>query len=651
MSAAAIRAGRAYVELGANDSKLQAGLRSAQNRLQKWAGTVGKIGAVLSGAGAALTTPLSMMAFGAAKHGDELAKMADRTGASVEALSELKHAAGQSDVSFDQLGKAIQKMQKNLVDTPDEFRALGLSVEELMALTPDQQFEMIAERISQMQDPAQRTAAAMALLGKSGADLMPLMLGGASGIRELRDEARDLGLQVSTEDAQAAVEFSDAWSRVMSVVKDVRNEIGLALLPRLTELFDYVTPTIVTIARWIAENRMLIVTIASVAVGILAAGTATLGLAAALKMLAIGLGLVNGMLTITVGLVTFLGSPVGLLIAAIIGLGAAIVYFTDLADPALEWLSEGFTELLADATRMVKAIGGALARGDITAAADVLWAGLKAAWLTGTHELTSIWIGFKHGMVSVWFTVEKSVRQGITNIVAAWKQAQAWLEKTQKKAAEGFWSGWAKGNANKEYIKKLDDIAARESSGALTPQQAERQRHYAKMEYDDKIRYSDQSAGVATKQADEDYAAQRDEINAELNRQLSEIERENDALQVANTAEYINAIAAAKQQMDAATAAYTDVRDQVENENEKERKRRERDAETSEDEEEAPGISSLASLSGAQRTGASFGTFSAAQALQNYGAGNLQQQMATHLATIATNTTAMKNNGPPKVTS
>jgi hypothetical protein len=87
---------------------------------------------------------------------------------------------------------------------------LGLTVAQLVNLQPDQQFELFAQRISQIQNPAKRTAIALELFGKSGAQLLPLLNTGAGGIRALREQARKLGLTMGTADAQAAEEFGDA---------------------------------------------------------------------------------------------------------------------------------------------------------------------------------------------------------------------------------------------------------------------------------------------------------------------------------------------------------------------------------------------------------------------------------------------------------
>ncbi len=124
----------------------------------------------------------------------------------------------------------------------ESLSALGLTVADLQGLNPDQQFERVADRISKIRDPALRTAAAMEVFGKTGTELLPMMQNGAAGIQALRQEARDLGIVMSTEDAQSAAAFGDALDQLWAVLKSGVFAIGSALAPMLTELVQSCHP-------------------------------------------------------------------------------------------------------------------------------------------------------------------------------------------------------------------------------------------------------------------------------------------------------------------------------------------------------------------------------------------------------------------------
>src|SRR5579885_1790805 len=215
-SAKNIRAGGAFVELFADDSKLVRGLRAAQKKLQAFGAVVQSLGKGLFGIGAGLGTPMATAAKLFADAGSDLVDMSQRTGASVEALSELGYAAEQSGSDLATLEGGLRKMQKAVVAAANgsdsavaTLSQLGLTAQQLQRLSPDQQFELIADRLAQIQNPAERAALAMELFGKTGTSLLPLMTNGAEGIIALRQQARELGLVMSTEDAQAAEAFGD----------------------------------------------------------------------------------------------------------------------------------------------------------------------------------------------------------------------------------------------------------------------------------------------------------------------------------------------------------------------------------------------------------------------------------------------------------
>ncbi len=172
MSAAGIRAGKAFVEIGANDTALMKGLRAAQAKLKKFGMGLSAVGGGLSAASAAVLGPLTASVQVFAGSGDELSKMADRTGASVEALSELRHAAAQSDVEVTQLQTGLNRMSKVIGEAAtgsdgaaETLAHLGLTAAQLQSMSVDQQFEAIADALAGIEDPALRTMRALDVFG------------------------------------------------------------------------------------------------------------------------------------------------------------------------------------------------------------------------------------------------------------------------------------------------------------------------------------------------------------------------------------------------------------------------------------------------------------------------------------------------------
>ena len=353
-----IRAGRAFVELGVSD-KLTKGLQAAEKRLKAFGEGLRSIGTKLAAIGGAALTALFGTAKTFADMGDSLDEMSARTGVSVETLSELGFAAELAGADMETLETGLRKMQKTISEAisgsksaADALAQLGLSVADLKGLSPEQQFKLLADRISQIQDPTARAAAAMEIFGKSGTRLLPLIADGAKGLAKFQEQARALGLTISTQAAKDASVLADALDTLWKVIKQAVFSIGSALAPTITELAGKVTRAVVALSEWIKQNKAIVVTVFQVATGVAAAGVALValgflvsGLGAALGGLATIVTTVSAAFGLVGSAIAALVSPIGLAITAVAALGTAILVYTGAGADALAWLGEQFAWL------------------------------------------------------------------------------------------------------------------------------------------------------------------------------------------------------------------------------------------------------------------------------------------------------------------
>ena len=459
-----IRAGRAFVELGVSD-KLTAGLRAAQRRLKAFGAGVRYLGTRIAAIGTAGLAPLAASVRSFASAGDTLEKMSRRTGIGVEALSELGFAAEQSGADLQTLEAGVRVLQRTINDAErglstakDALADLGLTAEQLRGLTPEEQIKAVADRLARIPDPAKRAAVAMQLLGRSGTRLLPLVEGGAAGIEELQEQARALGLTVSTEAARDAALLTDTLNILWRVVRQGVFEIGSALAPTVIDLANAVTRAVITATNWVRENKAVIVTAAKVAAAVVAAGVALIGLG----LLISGVGAVFGVLAGVVGAVgtalgfigTVLGallSPIGLIVSAVAGLGTALLVWSGAGGEALAWLRDQFGKLREFATKVIGGIADALAAGDITLAAEILWLALKLAWQRGVAELNKVWLQARAFFVGtaqkMWFGALAAAQQVLHALEVAWIETTAFLSKTWTRFTSGFTKIWERASA------------------------------------------------------------------------------------------------------------------------------------------------------------------------------------------------------------
>jgi hypothetical protein len=94
----------------------------------------------------------------------------------------------------------------------------------------------VADAYARTADDAAKTANAQALLGKTGADLIPLLNGGAKSLREYGDEAARLGVVFDQDAARAAEAFNDNLTRLKITAQGAFAKIASDLAPQLEQL-------------------------------------------------------------------------------------------------------------------------------------------------------------------------------------------------------------------------------------------------------------------------------------------------------------------------------------------------------------------------------------------------------------------------------
>lgn len=244
------------LKISADPSGGIAGLNQFSSRLKRLegesGGIVGKIKSHWMGFAAAIGGGLAvskLVEFGkqAVNAADSLNKLSQSTGTTVEQLSGYVYAAELADVSQESLGTGLKKLSRNMMDAAsgtgeakDAFEAMGVSVKNADGTLKNagQVLEDVADRFASYEDGAAKTALAMKIFGRSGADMIPLLNAGAEGIRKAAQEAGKFGRILDKETAQAAENFNDNLTRLGSVAQGFANSVMRQVLPSLEQYTD-----------------------------------------------------------------------------------------------------------------------------------------------------------------------------------------------------------------------------------------------------------------------------------------------------------------------------------------------------------------------------------------------------------------------------
>ncbi len=268
-----------------------------EQRLSGLGKTLGGVAAVFVGAfaGSQVSQWLKSVAGEAAALNDQ----ALRLGVSTKALQEYQLAAELTGSSAGALQTALQVLSRQATNAEGGSKALAkafrsIGVELSGAEDSTQLLDRVADAVAATEDPIQRVAVAQKLLGRAGADLIPLLSQGAAGMAELRAEAEALGGGFGDETIRAADEFDDNIVRMRFSVRSLSAALGNVLLPIADKLVRAMTRWIVAgskliknIRDWMRTNMLLqatLVTLASVGLG-LAIRSAVLWAASIVKLL------------------------------------------------------------------------------------------------------------------------------------------------------------------------------------------------------------------------------------------------------------------------------------------------------------------------------------------------------------------------------
>jgi hypothetical protein len=168
---------------GSFETDMNRASKTAQKRMKEIEATAKKVGQAVGVALTAAATASAVAIKAAIDRADELSKTAQKIGVTTESLSTLSYAAQLADVELGELQGGLTKLIKVQSDAAAGnkdliavFDALGVSFQNADGTlrNADETFRDVAAALERIPDGATKTAAAVELLGRSGANLIPL---------------------------------------------------------------------------------------------------------------------------------------------------------------------------------------------------------------------------------------------------------------------------------------------------------------------------------------------------------------------------------------------------------------------------------------------------------------------------------------------
>ena len=247
----------------------------------------------------------------------ELADLGKVLDLSAQSLLNLQRSAQLAGVDAGELTQALFRLRGNLGDAlvkgagpaKEALDRLGMSARELSTIPADQQIARITERLREVQNPAERSALAIDLLGKQG----PRLLEVADNAARLAEEAKAMGLALSDVDVRNLEIAGDKLDELSFIARDTLNKAMAELAPLVIAFVDNLKAAIVEaggIGNIISNSIIPAVKLATqaaaafatifiagkIVAGAVAVTTAVIGIYNALKVATTAAGMLNAVM-------------------------------------------------------------------------------------------------------------------------------------------------------------------------------------------------------------------------------------------------------------------------------------------------------------------------------------------------------------------
>ena len=242
--------GNITVKIGADTYELQKGLASAKTQVNQFGSSTDGLSDSLKSLGlVAVATATAIAAFTKSQINamDELGKMSQKIGIATDDLSKLAYSARLSDVELGALQASMVILSRGLSEASqgsgnalNGLNALGIAFKNTdgSMKTSQQILLEVADRFVGMEDGVNKTALAVAIFGRAGANMIPMLNQGSAAIREQGAELEKLGGVVTNEAAKAAENFNDNLTRLNTALAGVGKAIAMEVMPSLTRLSE-----------------------------------------------------------------------------------------------------------------------------------------------------------------------------------------------------------------------------------------------------------------------------------------------------------------------------------------------------------------------------------------------------------------------------
>ncbi len=421
------------VKVGADVASFKTGMTEVNTKVDEAGSGFAKLGPLALGvAGGILAVGAGLTAFGlhaidtATAAGQAAFEMSEKFGLTGQQASAYLSVGSQLGLTNEQVSKSFQFLSKNVSamqitleaggkiskTTGQVYKDLGINLLDSSGHMKSANELMLesADAFKNLQDGPEKASLAMKLFGKSGTDMLPMLNQGRAGIEQMMAAGQKMGAVMSNDQVKAAHDLEMQHKKLDTAMAGVTLQIGTFLMPVMATIMDFVVakaiPAIQSLGQYFMEH--LLPAIKQVwAFFMEALGpmiTYIKGHFDSLKPVLIAVGVVIGIM---------LGAAIiviGLVVLAIVGLVAGIVWLASQVTSWLPYIGRFFQGLGTDVHNIIEGVKSKF--NDLVS----FFRGLPSSLASAASGMwDSIWLGFRatvNNLIRMWNSLHFTIGGG-----------------------------------------------------------------------------------------------------------------------------------------------------------------------------------------------------------------------------------------------
>ena len=302
-------------------------MKAASEQFKQWGSSLESAGQKMQGlsmAAAGVVASLGAISYKAGQNADDLNTMSKVYGIGTRDLQKYKAAADLVDVSVETIAKSHLKLEKSMASaeggtgkSAEAFKQLGVDVVDANGKlrNGDEVWNDTIKALGKVKNETERDALAMQLMGKSAAELNPLIEDGGETYEKVAETMKEYNLDfVDQETLDKANEFNDSLDTMKLIGSAALSQVGSQLAALFAPALEKVVGIFGKVAEWLGNLNPKALAVLGVVAAVIA-GIAPVLLI--LGKLAFAISSIISLVGVIGPAIAALAGPIGIAIAAI----------------------------------------------------------------------------------------------------------------------------------------------------------------------------------------------------------------------------------------------------------------------------------------------------------------------------------------------